>query len=65
MDEKQLINDIWDVLMNNQCYITSEKFCEKYGDNFIEADSDKKQIVIRNDNGEWILQLQKVWADKQ
>lgn len=45
MDEKEFINDVWDVLMGNTEYITQQQFAEKYPD-MLYVDSEDKAIVL-------------------
>lgn len=61
--EYELINDIWDVLMMNDNFCTQEQFMQKYGEMFVEVDSDTKSIRIATEHAEYQLTLQKVWSD--
>lgn len=64
MNEKEFIQDVWDVLMGNTQYITAEQFREKYEDLFVQVDLDTKSISLYNDNEEWLLSLQKTFVGK-
>ena len=64
MDEKEFLQDLWDVLRGNTSYITLEQFKEKYGELFVEVDNDAKCIRLMDDHNEWHLTLQKVWCDE-
>ena len=64
MDERQFIEDVWDILQNNTQYITIEQFREKYADYFVEIDLDARQIRLMDDHNEWHLSLRKVWCDE-
>ena len=64
MDEKEFMQDLWDVLRGNTTYITLEQFREKYDSLFVEVDNDTKSIRLMDDHNEWRLTLQKVWCDE-
>ena len=64
MEEKQFMQDVWDVLRGNTIYITQEQFNEKYGDLFVEIDCDNGEIRLADDHNEWRLMLQKTWCDE-
>lgn len=63
LNEKQFIEDIWDVLQCNDQYITQKQFNEKYHDYFVEVDCSGGVIRLADDNSEYELKLQKTWAD--
>ena len=64
MNEKEFIQDVWDLLAGNTQYCTMEKAREKYRDLLIEADFSGGFITLRDDHNEWRLSLQKVWHDE-
>lgn len=63
MNEKQFIQDVWDVLCGNTEYITQEQFVAKYRDFFVYADGEERTIHLADDHNEWHIFLQKVWTD--
>lgn len=63
MDERQFMQDLWDVLRGNTDYITPEQFRKKYDDLFVEVDCEENNIRIMDEHNEWYLRLQKTWCD--
>lgn len=63
MNERQFMQDVYDVLCGNTQYITQEQFSEKYHDLFVEINCDNGEIKLSDDHNEWRLQLQKIWCD--
>lgn len=61
MDEKEFIQDVWDILRGNTQYITLDKFKEKYDDLFLECYDGT--IRLMDEKNEWHLWVQKVWCD--
>ena len=64
MDEKEFMQDLWDVLRGNTIYITPEQFNEKYDELFVEVDRDANRISMSDEHNEWHLTLRKVWCDE-
>ena len=64
MDDKQFINDLWDVLRGNTEHITLEQFRKKYDGLFVEVDGEDNHIRMMDDHNEWQLGIQKVWCDQ-
>lgn len=64
MNEKEFMQDLWDVLRGNTQYITQEKFTEQYDDLFVEVDCDKGEIKLTDGHNEWVLSVRKVWCDE-
>ena len=60
MNEKEFINDLWDVLRGNTDYCTLEKFRKKYDELFVECD---EHILLADEHNEWHLTLNKVWSN--
>lgn len=60
MNEKEFMNDVWDVLVGNTNLITQAKFLKKYIWYFEEIDCEKNSIIITDDKSEWKLSLTKV-----
>ena len=65
MDEKQFMEDVFDVLLCNTFFVTQEDFFRKYRDYFVEIDCSKGEITLKDDNNEWRLTLQKVWSNNK
>ena len=63
MNEKQFMQDVYDVLRGNTKYITQEKFDEKYGEYFVEIDCENGEILLRDEHNEYVLSLRKTWSD--
>lgn len=63
MDEKQFMQDLWDVLKGNTDYIALEQFRERYDEFFVEIDCAEKRIRLMDEHNEWHLGVQKVWCD--
>ena len=60
MNEKELLRDIYDVLMGNSEYITREQFLEKYKDyDFV---CDHPYLRIMHEKGEWTLTLSQIYS---
>lgn len=64
MDEKEFIQNVWDLLNGNSQYINIEEAREKYRDLMVDVDCENKFITLRDDHNEWRLSLQKVWCDE-
>lgn len=64
MNEKEFIQDVWDLLAGNSEYCTMEEAREKYRDLLIEVDCSEGFITLRDNHNEWRLSLQKVWCDE-
>ena len=66
MDEKEFIQDVWDLLAGNTQHITLEEAREKYRDMLVEVDCEEKHITLmdKDAHNEWRLSLQKVWCDE-
>ena len=63
MNEKEFMQDVFDVLLKNDRFITQEQFYDKYEKLFIEYDPSLKVIRLGTDREEWLLSLQKTWCD--
>lgn len=63
MDEKEFMQNLWDVVLGNNIYITQEQFVEKYREYFVELDCTKGEIRLMDEHNEWRLTIQKVWCD--
>ena len=64
MDEKQFMQDLWDLMQENTDYITPDQFREKYGSLLLEVDCEAGHIRMTDDHNEWHLCIQKVWCDE-
>ena len=62
INEMDFLNDAFDVLQGNDEFCTQQGFIDEYLDNIVELDCDKKCIVIRDENSEYVLRLEKVWS---
>ena len=47
MNEKEFIQDVWDLVNGNTMYITQEESHKKYRDLMVEVDCEEKFITIR------------------
>lgn len=63
MNEKDFMNDLWDVLRGNTDNMTVEQFRSKYDSLFTEVDSNENAIRMADGHNEWRLMLQKTWCD--
>ncbi len=64
MDEKEFIQDVWDLLSGNTQFCTTEQASEKYSDLLVEVECTEHYITLRDDHNEWRLSLQKTWCDE-
>ena len=64
MNEKQFIQDLWDMLNGYSQYITQEQFAKKYSELCVYADGEEGTIHLADDHNEWHINLQKVWTDE-
>lgn len=64
MDEREFINDVWDLLCGNTHFCTTEQAREKYLDLLVEVECREHYITLRDDHNEWRLSLQKTWCDE-
>ena len=60
INEKQLMENIWDILLKNDQYISQAQFVDKYRDYFVEIDCASGVIRLADDNNEYELKLQKI-----
>ena len=63
MEEKEFLQDLFDLMCGNTNYITLEQFREKYDGYIVEMDCEANRIRMMDDHNEWHLNLQKVWCD--
>ncbi len=64
MNEKEFIQNVWDLLAGNTQYCTTEQAREKYKDLLVEVECSEHYITLRDEHNEWRLSLQKVWCDE-
>ena len=64
MNEKEFIQDVWDLLAGNTQYCTTEQARKKYRDLLVEVKYTEHYITLRDEHNEWRLSLQKVWCDE-
>ena len=63
MNEKQFIQDLWDLMNGYTEYITQEQFTKKYFDYFVGVNRNRGYISLMDDHNDWIFTLQKTWTD--
>ena len=64
MDEKQFIQDLWDLMCGHTEYITQEQFTKKYFDYFVGVNRNRGYISLMDDHNDWRFTLQKTWTEK-
>ena len=60
MNEKEFMNNVWDVLVGNTRFMTQTKFLRKYLHYFVEMDCADNSILITDGEDKWKLSLTKV-----
>ena len=66
MNERNFIENVYDILMCNTDYMTQHVFLKKYEDldfSFWNLHEDGSFISISDGHNEWQLELRKTWSD--
>ena len=64
MDERQFMEDVWDILLQNTNFITLSVFAEKYRELFTEINCTTGVITLRDEHNEYELSIRKVYTNQ-